>query len=243
VLPGVEPDEPRLHWDLSLDPFWSALEETGLVANAHAGAGLQALMPAAGLDIRVLTRVLAEEFPFFARRAFTLMMWSGVFERHPRLKTVWTEQYSDWIPRTLDKWEWSWNKDVQNDGALLEYVPRNPREYWKQNCWSGMSVVSKAEVAIREEIGLDKVMFGVDFPHIESTFPKTLHTIQTLAEGVPDDELRAFLGLNAAKLWQLDLDALAPVVAEVGFTLDEIRAAPPADAPLSPDVRRPLASC
>jgi hypothetical protein len=105
-----------------------------------------------------------------------------------------------------------------------------------------MSLASKAELAVRDQIGLNKIMFGVDFPHVESTYPKTLHTVQALADGVPDDELRAFLGLNAAALWDLDLEALAPVVDEVGFTMTEVRTAPPPDAPLNPDVWRPLAS-
>jgi hypothetical protein len=84
-------------------------------------------------------------------------------------------------------------------------------------------------------------MFGVDFPHLESTYPKTLHTLQVLAQGVPDDELRAFLGLNAAALWSIDVAALAPVVEEVGFTMAELRTPPPTDdAHLNDDVYRPL---
>lgn len=242
ILPGVEPTAPRLHWDPALDPFWSTLEDTGMVANVHGGTGLQVLLPPPGLDLRVTMRVAGEEFPMFAHRPLTLMMWSGVFERHPRLKTAWTEQYSDWIPRTLAKWDWTWRKDHAARGKMLDYVPREPSEYWKQNCWAGMSLASRAELAVREQIGLDKIMFGVDFPHVESTFPKTLHTVQALADGIPDAELRAFLGLNAAALWDLDLAALAPVADEVGFTMTELRRPPPSDAPLNPDVWRPLAS-
>jgi predicted TIM-barrel fold metal-dependent hydrolase len=241
MLPGIELGAPRLHWDLALDPFWSTLEETGLTTNVHGGTGLQMMMPPPGVDIRVAMRILGEEFPMFAHRPLTFMMWSGVFERHPRLKSVWTEQYSDWIPRTLRKWDWTWGKDCKFEGKMLEYVTRAPSEYWARNCWAGMSLCSKAELECRHEIGLDKVMFGVDFPHVESTYPKTLHTLQVLADGVPDDELRAFLGGNAAALWRLDLDALAPVVEEVGFSMQQMREQPPADAALNDDVRRPLA--
>jgi predicted TIM-barrel fold metal-dependent hydrolase len=239
-LPGVERDA-RLHWDPALDPFWSAVEDADLTTNVHGGTGLEMLMPPPGVDLRVVMRVMGEEFPMFAHRPFTFMLWSGVYERHPRLKTVWTEQYSDWIPRTLRKWDWTWSKDRQFDGKMLDYVKRAPSEIWAQQCWAGMSLCSKAELECRHEIGVDRVMFGVDFPHVESTYPKTLHTVQALAEGVPDDELRKFLGLNAAALWNLDLDALAPVVDEVGFTMAELREAPPAEAVLNDDVRRPLA--
>jgi hypothetical protein len=107
-----------------------------------------------------------------------------------------------------------------------------------------MSLASKAEVDNRYELGVDKMMFGVDFPHVESTYPKTLHTLQTITEDLSDDELRMFLGLNAAELWQLDVAALEPVVKDVGFTMDQLRARPPAPLPyaLHDDTRRPLAS-
>ena len=240
ILPGVERDAARVHWDPALDPLWSALEDTGLTACVHGGAGSQFLVPPAGVDPRIAYRFLGDEQAWNARRPLRMMMWSGVFERHPRLKTVWTEQHSEWVPRTLARWDWSWAKDRELGSTILESVPRKPSEYWAQNCWVGLSLASKAEVDERRAVGVDKLMFGVDFPHVESTFPKTLHTIQTLAVGVPDDELRAFLGLNAAALWDLDLDALAPIVDEVGFTMAELRQAPPPDAPLNHDVHRPL---
>jgi predicted TIM-barrel fold metal-dependent hydrolase len=244
MLPGIDPLSRHQHWDPALDPFWSTLEETGLIANVHGGSGLQLLPPPPGLDLRVMNRVIGEEFPYFAHRVMVFMMWSGVFERHPALKTVWTEQYSDWIPRMLRKWDWTHSRDVRYRGKMLDFVPRNPREYWQQNCWAGMSLASKAEVDHRYELGVDKMMFGVDFPHVESTYPKTLHTLQTITEDLTDDELRKFLGLNAAALWQLDLTALEPVVKEVGFTMDQVRARPPTPLPyaLHDDTRRPLAS-
>ena len=40
---------------------------------------------------------------------------------------------------------------------------------------------------------------------------------------VGDDELRAILGENAAKLYGFDLDALAPLAAAHGPTVDELR--------------------
>jgi predicted TIM-barrel fold metal-dependent hydrolase len=179
------------------------------------------------------------EFAFQSHRPLTFMLWSGTFERHPRLKTVWTEQYSDWIPRFLATADWKWASDVKTQRKNLEYTPRKPSEYWAQSCWAGMSIASKAEVGCRDVIGVDKVMFGVDFPHIESTYPNTLQTLQALGEGVPDDELRKFLGLNAAALWELDVTALQPVVEKVGFTMAELRTPPSPNVVLSADIERP----
>jgi predicted TIM-barrel fold metal-dependent hydrolase len=243
VLPAIEPSVARLHWEPALDHFWSALEDTGMPANFHGGnvgSNVQTSILAPGVDINVALRIVSMEFPFHSHRPLTFMMWSGTFERHPRLKTVWTEQYSDWIPRVLTMWDWKWRNDVQSERKTVKYVPRKPSEYWAQGCWAGMSLASKAEVACRHAIGIDKVMFGVDFPHLESTYPNTLHTLQALGDGVPDDELEKFMGLNAAALWELDVGSLRAVTDQVGFTMAELRCPPPPDVILNEDVDRPL---
>jgi predicted TIM-barrel fold metal-dependent hydrolase len=227
LAPGIQPNAVRLHWDPALEPLWSALEDLDMPLNFHGGIGSQFIAPPPGVDVRVAFRFLAEEQSYMARRPLKMMLWSGVFERHPRLKTVWTEQHCEWVPGMLANWDWTWEKDRAFDGKMMTTTPRRPSEYWHQSCWVGMSLASRAEVALRDAIGADKIMFGVDFPHVESTYPKTLGTVQALSEGLSDDELRRFLGMNAAALWNLDLAALAPVVDEVGFTMTELRTPAP----------------
>ena len=45
--------------------------------------------------------LLLTEITWFAHRPFWLLAWSGVFERHPSLRFVMTEQGATWIPDTL----------------------------------------------------------------------------------------------------------------------------------------------
>jgi predicted TIM-barrel fold metal-dependent hydrolase len=242
MLPGIDPGK-RLHWDPALDRFWSAMEDTGIVGNIHGGSGLQLgeKVPD-GLNVRVVMRVLGMEFPYYAHRPFFFMVWSGVFERHPRLRTVWTEQYSSWIPRALEALDWRWENDRKYDGALLEFCPRRPSEYWRQNCWAGMSLASKAEIGLLPQIGYDKGMFGVDFPHLESSYPNTLNTVRYLVEDLSDEQARDFLGMNSARLYGLDLAALAPIVEEVGPSIAQLRTPRPANITLNDEVYRPAAA-
>jgi hypothetical protein len=65
-------------------------------------------------------------------------------------------------------------------------------------------------------------MWGSDYPHPEGSWP---HTRSWLAERfgrVPQDEVRRILGLTAAELYHFDTGALAPHVARVGPTVEEI---------------------
>ena len=65
-------------------------------------------------------------------------------------------------------------------------------------------------------------MWGSDLPHPEGTFPFTRYWIRTRYHNVPEDETRKLLGFNAARCYNLDTVALAPLVEQIGVTEDDI---------------------
>jgi len=78
-------------------------------------------------------------------------------------------------------------------------------------------------------IGTERILWGSDYPHYEGTYPDTRlalrHTFNTCGE----DDTRAMLGLNAAKLYDFDLEALKPISDKCGPTWDEL------SVPLAPE--------
>ena len=66
-------------------------------------------------------------------------------------------------------------------------------------------------------------MWGSDYPHNEGTHPFTREHLRQRFWNTPDDVMRKILAGNAAELYGFDLDALAPLAAEVGPTVDELR--------------------
>ena len=71
-------------------------------------------------------------------------------------------------------------------------------------------------------------MWGSDYPHDEGTHPFTREHLRQLFHDAPEADLRGFLAGDAAKLYDFDLDALAPLAAQYGPTVEEI--ATPLDA-------------
>ena len=69
---------------------------------------------------------------------------------------------------------------------------------------------------MRYEIGLDKLMWGSDYPHREASYPYTKEHLRLTFEGVPADEIEQMVTLNAAALYGFDLDVLAPAAAKFG---------------------------
>ncbi len=119
-------------------------------------------------------------------------------------------------------------------GELLRSVPEPPSAYWARNCWAGASFMRPSEVVLRHEIGVDRIMWGQDYPHIEGTYPYTTEALRHTYAGVDRDEVARMVGGNAADVYDFDLAALAPVAARVGPMVAAV--AVPLDA-VPPDSR------
>jgi predicted TIM-barrel fold metal-dependent hydrolase len=71
-------------------------------------------------------------------------------------------------------------------------------------------------------IGVDKMMWGSDYPHPEGTWPHTGEQLRETFREVPEDELRPIVGLNAAKVYNFDVERLQPIVERIGPTVGEL---------------------
>ena len=66
--------------------------------------------------------------------------------------------------------------------------------------------------------GADNFLWASDYPHPEGTWPNTVTRLTTDFQAVPVEETRLLLGLNAVRCYDLDLDALTAIAAEIGPT-------------------------
>jgi len=190
------------------------------------------------------------EITWFAHRALWHLIYGGAFKRHPGLKFVLTEQGSGWVPGVLEMLDYyhralvrRMSSAMDDAGAvtaesrfgagIAEAVGLAPSEYWKRNFYLGASFMRPDEVPLRHAIGLEKLMWGSDYPHDEGTFPYSREALRNSFAGLPHEEITAILGGNAARVYGFDLAALDAVAARVGPTvaeIDEPLKQPPADA-------------
>jgi len=68
------------------------------------------------------------------------------------------------------------------------------------------------------------MLYGIDYPRPEGSWGRALTWMSAaLAEAeVPEQEARLILGENAARLYDLDLGELEPVVERIGPTIQEV---------------------
>jgi predicted TIM-barrel fold metal-dependent hydrolase len=232
LLPGVPPDSgmPPLyaeHWE----PLWAAFAEAGVVLNHHAGNAGPSPEPEWGTAFAVWVY----ETHWWAHRVLWQLIFNGTLERHRDLVLVLTEQGSGWLPAALDSLDVTAARFARPSSAISRFagpdassLPRRPREYWARQCYVGASFMRPVECDERHRIGVDRIMWGADYPHYEGTSPYTLESLRHTFSSVDPVEVQVMLGTNAAKVYGFDLDALGPLAARVGPSVAEV--ATPLDA-------------
>ena len=79
------------------------------------------------------------------------------------------------------------NAESHFGGELIKEVPEPPSYYWKTTAYVGASFLRPTEVPLRYDIGLDKIMWGQDYPHIEGTYPYTTEALRHTFAGIDPD--------------------------------------------------------
>jgi predicted TIM-barrel fold metal-dependent hydrolase len=225
LLSSVPPNTIDPLYMSTYDPLWAACVEVGLPVVTHAGGGAPTLP-----DDPATMPVLIYEYAFWSHRTIWHLVFGGVFERHPDLQLVITEQGGcKWLGAlgaALDtKFETlvdPTKQTVKFDNSAIADRPMRPSEYLARNCWLGASFLQAHDVPHRHDVNLDHVMWGSDFPHNEGTTPYTREALRAGFSDVPENEVRSVVGEAAAGLYAFDMDALAEVAARIGPTVDEI---------------------
>jgi predicted TIM-barrel fold metal-dependent hydrolase len=225
LISAIPPDVDYVRplYDPEYDRLWKVCEDLGVPVNAHGGTGA----PNYG-KYPVADLLFINEVAFYSQRPFVQLLLSGVFERFPDLKFVMTEMGCSWIPPMLRRLDGTLEQ-IRKTGRTgeLRYsdehvLPRSATEYFHQNCYVGVSQPGPEDAAARDVVGLERFMWGSDYPHNEGTHPYTReHLRQLFHEWTPDD-LQQVLARSAADLYHFDLDALAPLAAKVGPTVAEL---------------------
>ncbi len=242
AIPANHPVQPLFH--PRYDPLWAVCAELEMPIHQHQGTG----SPEVGNDVPVATPIYFTELDFWARRTLRHLILGGIFERHPALKVVWTEMWGiRWVLEELvqmDRRLRQVQTRFQGDPRILNFssvfasevtdgLSLTPSEYFARNCYLGASLLPRHEVRYCAAIGVDRLMWGNDFPHPEGTTPHTTEGLRATLFDLSEADCRRMLAGTAADVYGFDLDALTPVAARVGPRVDVVHT-PLTEVPAAP---------
>ena len=210
---GIGANPPAYH-DPRYEPIWSVCADLEMPIHTHAG-----WTPDFG-NHPGSVGIFLSEINFWAQRPFWFLIWSGVFERHPQLRFVMTEQKADWLLPALALMDSRY--ELPMFGHLRQGLPLKPSEYYERQCYVGASYMDEGEWEARHELGVERLIWGSDYPHIEGSWPHTVERLGKAFKDVPRDDVARMVGLNAAEVYGFDLDKLTTLAAEYGPAVDRI---------------------
>jgi hypothetical protein len=107
---------------------------------------------------------------------------------------------------------------------VRSYLRARPGEYVARHVHVAGSLMKRYEAEMREEIGVRRLMWGADYPHLEGAVPVHREVIQHIFGGMPEADVRAMLGENAMSLWDFDRAALREAADRCGPTVADLAA-------------------
>lgn len=220
LLPTSTGHHPFYHDYRRYEPLWSVCEELSMPIHTHSGWS-----PDYG-DVGSATMMYISEVDMWAQRPFTALLWSGVFEKHPGLKMVFTETGCAWIIETLRVLNFKIDNPIF--AHFTKKMSLTPAEYFQRNCFIGASFLAPHEIGSRHDIGIDKLMWGSDYPHMEGTWPDTMNKLRETFHAVNETEVRAILGGNAIDVFGFDRSLIESAASRIGPDISTIRQAPEA---------------
>ena len=191
-LPSIH--DPDNYWD----PFFQACDETSMVVNMHIGSSSK--MPSTSADAPAavgssLTHINAE----LSMADFLL---SGLFERFSNLKVAYSEGQIGWIPHLLHRMDVVW-EDNRGWGGVADKVPNPPSSYFKDHVF-GCFFDDPNGLMLIDQIGEDNITYESDYPHSDSTWPRTREIAEKQMAGLTDEQRYKVVRGNAIKLFSLD---------------------------------------
>jgi predicted TIM-barrel fold metal-dependent hydrolase len=201
-------------WNPYWNPLWEAINACGLPLHFHTVGGYlpdhvrklvlvgsdptRAEPGMTAADLRTARSAFAAnitQFQINMANILTSMIFSGAFERYPRLKMVLGESGIGWIPYVLNRMDAEWEDQFKD----LE-LTMAPSDYWRRQCWATYQT-DPIGVKLIDDLGADRIMWGSDFPHPDGIWPDSREYVQKELGHLPDDVRRKVVCENAARLY------------------------------------------
>lgn len=199
------PLEDRRYDQFEYEPFWAAAQSLEMPLSLHTATKRQGKIRGAGAKTLRDASSRATK-AFYPALSMCDMIFSGVFERHPRLTLAIVEFELSWAPHLLTTMDYTYRE--RHEEAIYRFQSGlRPSDFFHRNV-----VLSFQEDAIgirlRDMIGVDNMMWGSDYPHSESTFPRSRAILSEILADVPEAEQAKIVAENTARVYRFDVAKL-----------------------------------
>jgi predicted TIM-barrel fold metal-dependent hydrolase len=191
---------PSIHdKDRFWDPFFAACQETETVVCMHIGSSSK--MPSTSPDAPF---IVSSTLTFSNAMGSMLdFIFSGTLERFPQLVIAYSEGQVGWMPYVLERADKLWAE--RSDNSFGTSLPHPPTSYIPGRIY-GCIFDDETGLRNRDVIGMDQICFETDYPHADSTFPRSKEVATEICAqaGLDETETYKLLRGNAIRAFGLE---------------------------------------
>ena len=193
-----------LHDSPEYEPLWATAEDLRIPLSLHIGTNRLGQ----GQRLQTQEEITPSFFcnvDHWVRMSLAHMIYSGVFERHPKLQMGSIEMELSWAPHFLDRLDYTYTQRPPGEvyGWHRYKEDMLPSDYFHRNVFVAFQEDGLG-IRDRQIIGVDNLMWGSDYPHFESTFPRSQEIIEEILAECTGEEKAKIVGGNAARVYHLD---------------------------------------
>jgi len=188
-LPSFHSD----HWD----PFFTACADEGTTICLHIGSSSQLVVTSVQAPIDVMIALT----PVNSVQAAADLLFSPVLRKFPTLRFALSEGGIGWIPYFLERVDYVYAH--HRAWTHQDFGGRLPSEVFRDHIVTCF-IDDAVGVRIRDLVGLETICWECDYPHSDSTWPRSPEILWESIKELPEDEVAAITHRNAMRLFRFD---------------------------------------
>ena len=193
---------PSLH-DPSWTPLWDACTDEGTVVCFHIGASRGMVFNS--MDAPVDVMITCSPIDIFSCAAD--LVFSPFLRERPGLKCALSEGGVGWIPYFLERIDYVF--EHHHRWTHQDFGGKKPSQVFREHLLTCF-IDDVTGVGLRDQIGVETMMWECDYPHSDSTWPRSPETLWRAFDGVPDADIHAITHENAIREFHVDPFAHIP---------------------------------
>ncbi|MCM3923586.1 amidohydrolase [Frankia sp. AiPs1] len=185
------------------DPFLRACADNDVVVNIHIGSSSSMNITAPDAPPEVMIALT----PVNSLMAVTDLVFSGIFKRIPNLQMALSEGGIGWLPYALERADYVYQH--HHAWTFTDLGGRLPSQVFYDHIWTCF-IDDPVGVKLRDQVGINKIMWELDYPHSDSTWPHGPEKLFKDLAGVSDADINKITHENAMRAYSFDPFTIRP---------------------------------
>lgn len=187
------------------DRLWAAAQDLDMPLSLHLGtdrADPRLGDAAFKLNVKEVPPSRFVNQDYQVRITLSDFIYSGVFERFPKLKIGAVEFELSWMPVFLQRLDYTYTDRPPRGPEWVRYKDRDrlPSDFFRSNVFASFQE-DPYGLRFRDVCGTDGLVWGSDYPHTESTFPRSMQILESLLAELSEEEIEKIVSSNVRRLY------------------------------------------